>query len=731
MMLAAGSGCRPLPHTLPALPVGQMLPSTNSGSTETEQKKLSAETLTAERVLASTVMQSAKGAIRPKKVDSRGWYCDASDSLYSAAYRRVPRWHHLTLEALLAEDPVPVDVIQAGTQSTQSEIRATATIGLLKLEKPVEEKELHKLVADRDLLPGTLAALIESIALSNIPEHIEMLEGLGRERTQLLEGKNIDAMTQRQVEETVLQAWAIANPKGEWLSTFPKERPEIQEAMLDLLLANPQGNVPGVVINRFDSLSPQSMQRLGLWQAYLRSVAPLHVVQDHTRSADMKTRQSAIIGLGRIDTAESRKRLLRIDENASTLDQKAAVVAWGLIRDHDHWPTLARSSSWRVREEVAQWIPAEPQWLDLAKDLSEDQSVSVQDAILARQISFEVEIAEVEPVDEPEELEEPNSQSELSQAERLEILKQIETANQAATFGERRRAQNSLESQPSKVLETTESVAEAWKDYENQYLFENLLPTIEPVYGLLRGFRQGEEQTAESLRRLSQASAEQQIPELLMWKLSRRVGNLRQQQWQRIFEIIENDSRSPAAQIALQSLEHPEPMVRLSGCRYFVRFPAQGFDSKFTPLLEDELSGCRACAVEAMAADGLIENTSTIVPLLYDADLDVQIAVATALHQVGDSKGWRHLVRMTYNPSPKTRLAAAKSLTSMAQPDDVAELIRLLDEDASIRRLALQRLSQVVNDPAAPQSDQSYTSQLARCDAWKNWFKRQKTSPKS
>src|SRR5690606_27474385 len=114
-----------------------------------------------------------------------------------------------------------------------------------------------------------------------------------------------------------------------FVEAFPQSATLVQATLLDLMLLDRSAPVPPTIVEHFAQSSPEAIRRLGLWEPYLRAAAPFELLKQHLRSPEFKTRESAVIGLGREGSTEAQQLLLAIGDNDPTLLQVAAVTAWG------------------------------------------------------------------------------------------------------------------------------------------------------------------------------------------------------------------------------------------------------------------------------------------------------------------------------------------------------------------------------------------------------------------
>ncbi|GAA4435455.1 HEAT repeat domain-containing protein [Bremerella cremea] len=733
--LLCGSGCRSVvsdDHALetlasePSPEQPKSLPGKLTSTPMDEAAKPDVAVTEAEAILAANVIQSKKNDFRPRKISSRGWYHDAGTPLYRAIPTGTHLWRHQSLERLLDQPESPCDTLLAGTRSTDAEVQSTAMIGLARLGESVDPAALGQLVEDETTTSATKAALLEAIVLQPTQIARPVVAGLFDRREALLSSVQIegeDAVTL--LEQQLWVALAAVSQKIEddpqFIDAFAQQKPEIQETILDLLLVAHCRQVPEPIQQRFGTMSTQAIRRVGLWPAYLRSVAPVDRLLEQTRSADFPTREAATIGLGREGSKEAREALEAITENDSTLVQVAAVIAWAQLDDHLHWTRLAEAPSWRVRLAVAEFIPIEPRHQFAIEKLSEDNSRQVREAIEARAgmlVSRKSDDADDEP--------KPIERVELSPEEAITILDLIDQSQHAADESQRVKARQTLLLEPAKVLTAVDQAAEQLANYENDYLFQVLLPQCDPLYRRLEEAISDRPQLAlGAARQLAQHATQHPLPELVVWRIYRNIDRFTPMTWPVLLEMVHDDQRPPAEAIVRRALGTDLTQVRIAAYEHVSRYPLPDVASQLCDGLEHEMPAVRIAAIEALQQLQRDGDRHRFAEMLLDSDIDVQLAACRALDQFQDPRGSSHLNRMTYSSSKTVRLLAVQSIAARNNDSDIPTLIRALDDETAIRSAALDGLSSLVPKGQHPGQISPADSLDARCAAWKNWFDRQ------
>ncbi len=680
----------------------------------------------AEVVLTASVVQTSETALRPQHVESRGWYLDHGVPVYEAIAQRSTRWRHPALETLLDQPESPQATLEHGTKSTDPEIVATAWIGLVRSGFSVEPGRLAALIEQQEIAFTTQAALLEALAMTSPTQARPLIE-------QLFEGRNavIDAAQAKDEELAfalrqqywISLAWVLPEKEqvARFTQQFSQSSPEMQGTLLDLLMFH-RSDEQDEISQYFQQLSPQAIRRVGLWEPYLRSVAPLETLMAQTRSPEFPTRSSATMGLGRDGSMPAQEMLKQITDKDPTLVQVAAVYAWSLVPNNDQWTRLSEAPSWRVRLAVAQLVPLQPKYQDVFARLKEDNSRQVREAMIER--SPELVAQKTTPKEAPQVVT-PQEIPALTSDQAVAMLDLIEQAEHATAEAQRTEARRALLLKPEAVLAAVDQAAKPLVAYENRYLFEVLLPQCHPAYRYLREATSGDPKlTLAALRKLEEMSRQAPLPELVVWRLQSHVEHFTRMTWPVLMEVVRRDDREAAQQIVRRALAHDDPHIRIAAYRYVADYPMEDVASQIRDGLHHEVPNVRLAAIEALASIEGASAVSDFVGKLTDSDIDVQLAASQALDACDDFRGLDHLSRLTYSSSKAVRLKAVQAIVARNQTTDVPLLIRMLDDETSIRSVAMEGLSSIVPQGDRPLAVLEAISPEAKCAAWKSWFNR-------
>ncbi|MBA2117536.1 HEAT repeat domain-containing protein [Bremerella alba] len=734
LALATGAGCRSVVDgsrdlTEIASPPAKTKPEKKAVSAPTQAPAVVDRAVeAAEMVLAASVVQTSETALRPKHIESRGWYLDHGLPVYQAVAQRTTRWRHSALESLLDQPDSPQATFDNGTKSTNFEIQATALIGLVRSGHTVEPKRLAELIENQEIAPTTQAALLEALAMTPPKQAKPIVEQLFQNRDSLIaSAEAIDEEVATALEQQFWIALAFLLTEDQQVTRFTERfsqaSPQLQATLLDLLVFH-RADQRDAITEHFEQLSPQAVRRLGLWEPYLRSVAPLETLIAQTRSPEFATRESAVIGLGRDGSAAAQAMLREITDKDPTLVQVASVFAWSLIPGHDQWTRLSEASSWRVRLATAQLVPLHSKYQDIFAELKDDNSRQVREAMIHR--SPELVARQKSPQEEAPLPTKRHEIPNLTAEQVMAILDRIEKAEHASDESQRQEARRALLLQPQEVLAAVDQAAKPLVAYDNDYLFNVLLPQCDPAYRLLLEVTSGDPRlTLSALRQLELQSRQAALPELVVWRLQSHVEHFTPMTWPVLMEVIRNDQREAAQQIVRRALAHDSPQIRIAAYRYIADFPMDDVTSQVKDGLNHEVPNVRVAAIEALSSVDGAASIGDFVNRLTDSDIDVQMAACRALDAQNDRRGIDHWNRMIYSSSKAVRLKAVQAIVARKQPSDIPLLIRVLDDETSIRSAALDGLSSIVAKDQWPSSISNAISLEAKCAAWKNWFDRQ------
>ncbi|NLO90581.1 MAG: HEAT repeat domain-containing protein [Elusimicrobia bacterium] len=151
---------------------------------------------------------------------------------------------------------------------------------------------------------------------------------------------------------------------------------------------------------------------------------------------------------------------------------------------------------------------------------------------------------------------------------------------------------------------------------------------------------------------------------------------------------VEGKAVEPLAQL----LSSAEPQLRSAACRALARSGEKSVCARIVPLLSDSYSGARLEALRALSALGCPAFSRNALPLLKDSSVAVRCEAAALLSSCAEARP--ALEKMTADPHPLARLAAARALAALGVGESRSALEKLSfgDPDCGVRRGVSQLL---------------------------------------
>lgn len=150
----------------------------------------------------------------------------------------------------------------------------------------------------------------------------------------------------------------------------------------------------------------------------------------------------------------------------------------------------------------------------------------------------------------------------------------------------------------------------------------------------------------------------------------------------------------PCRGLAMRGLAETKPAVRVAAINVVLR-PALRQDRellvKLVPLLRDPDAGVRRAALVALAPARELAGEDMLIPLLHDADPQVQDVCETALRSRGLSETHILMAKLLTDPSPTARLRVLHYLGRERDLDPTVWLRRLTQDAAPAVRAAAVR----------------------------------------
>ncbi|MCA9245870.1 MAG: HEAT repeat domain-containing protein [Planctomycetales bacterium] len=191
--------------------------------------------------------------------------------------------------------------------------------------------------------------------------------------------------------------------------------------------------------------------------------------------------------------------------------------------------------------------------------------------------------------------------------------------------------------------------------------------------------------------------------------------------WRAIQEPLQVEEDESVVFLQTAGLTHPAADIRRRACEYFAMHPTVAPTDALLASLDDDDTSVVVAALTAIGLSKECDNPAPIVRLTASRDKMVRVAAAMTLSQLGHSDGADALERLALDDDVRIRRIAAESMGHTQLERFVPILIRLLDDQLSVRRAALASLVEIVGDdigrgdgPAEPNTDE----QIHR---WRKW----------
>jgi HEAT repeat protein len=262
----------------------------------------------------------------------------------------------------------------------------------------------------------------------------------------------------------------------------------------------------------------------------------------------------------------------------------------------------------------------------------------------------------------------------------------------------------------------------------SEVLFTEILPQVDPTYAEIKRL-----DAPEAVQRHQAASAlasrcRGQSPNDLV--LGRLVDALIPQRdglaWRSIQLALAEDEREAVLRLNYAALSHPTPEVRRLGCEYCGLHGDVRHVATLLPSLEDENPAVVLAAAEALGACGRVNNPLPLVRLLASRDKQLRLVAATSLARLGQDAGRDALARLSQDTDPQTRRLAAQAMGDSGDAQFTTELVRLLSDNASVRRASLKSLAKLVGQDIGRGEGEQPPPLDEQVRRWRHWHSRQR-----
>jgi len=260
-----------------------------------------------------------------------------------------------------------------------------------------------------------------------------------------------------------------------------------------------------------------------------------------------------------------------------------------------------------------------------------------------------------------------------------------------------------------------------------EVIYREVLPRFDASFVALDHLQTSEPALRRAtVKELAGAASERPLRPLAVDRLYRLVeGESDQIVWQDVLDVVAGDGSEPAARLAYAAIGHPSPEVRRRACEHLAANPDPQHAKVLIPSLQDASHSVVVAAVRALAAGGRLDDTRPLQQLLVVTNEQIRLETASALLRLGDPAGAAELERLAYSADGKLRQQVAAAMGDSADPRFTAALIRMLDDQVTVARAALESLPEVVGkDISLPDAGPPPTT-TERFQHWKRWHAEQ------
>jgi len=198
--------------------------------------------------------------------------------------------------------------------------------------------------------------------------------------------------------------------------------------------------------------------------------------------------------------------------------------------------------------------------------------------------------------------------------------------------------------------------------------------------------------------------------------------------WHDALSAVRAAPGEDAIRLAYAGLSHPEPEVRRLACELLAERPDPRHLKLLAPALEDRHPAVRLAATGAWglsARSAHVTAAHALRRLAARGSAEERLSAAVAMAQAGDPAGKAALERLCFHPDPEIRRRVAQQMGELADPEFAPSLVRLLDDQLSVARAALESLPKVVGRDVAARQEDPPPDTAERMRRWREWFRQQ------
>ena len=251
-------------------------------------------------------------------------------------------------------------------------------------------------------------------------------------------------------------------------------------------------------------------------------------------------------------------------------------------------------------------------------------------------------------------------------------------------------------------------------------VYQRILPSVDEDFADLLDLQSEDiDLRRRASDRISERAAQRPLTWLALGRLAEVcVGEMDAIVWKNILEAIRHDTTQPTVRLAVVALSHPDAEIRVQGCAYFQRHPQPDSPLLLMPSLADLNESVVLAAVRALRDGPSVQAHQPLQQLLAAPNKRLRVEAATTLAAMQSAHGVAALERLSYDEDEAARCMVAAAMGELGDPQFSATLIRLLDDQASVRNAALHSLPQVSGHEIDDDSNPSIS--VAH---WKAWYR--------
>jgi len=254
----------------------------------------------------------------------------------------------------------------------------------------------------------------------------------------------------------------------------------------------------------------------------------------------------------------------------------------------------------------------------------------------------------------------------------------------------------------------------------------HVLPRVDEEFAALEDLRIG-----DLTRRRAAASwlSRRSLAAPLRPLVVQRMADIAQRQsdaavWHDLLAAVSNFEGEAADRLAYTALLHEAASVRLAACRYLEDHAAPRHVSALEPLLSAIEVDVVKAAAAALGQSNSREAAPPLMLCLTSSDKTVRIAAAKALSQLGVSSGPAALDRLSLDREASVRRMAAQTMGELTDPLFATALVRLLDDEPSVRHAALVALPRITGQDIGAAGGTARDDDHSQTLRWKEWYSR-------